>query len=135
MPFVLARYFRGMERKDGIESGGVLTPFEDKLLFSPSDRNGPTQGKCFGPIPVANNLRPIYSASYLVSRDYISFKTGIRDYDLGGVYLWKYKQSGDWMTVQFVYTPDDKGPGYSATYHRIKSFKQYKLEHPNEFTK
>jgi hypothetical protein len=47
--------------------------------------------------------------------------------------MWKYKIDGDWMSVHFVNSPNDKELSYSATYHRIKSFKQYKLEHPDDF--
>src|ERR1035437_1933696 len=102
-----------------------------KFLFIPSDKNGPAQGICFGPIPTQVSNHPIYSASYTVSRGYVSFKTG--NDRSNSPYMWKYKIDGDWMSVHFVNSPDDKELSYSATYHRIKSFKQYKLEHPDDF--
>ena len=102
-----------------------------KFLFIPSDKIGSAQGICFGSIPAQFSNHPIYSATYTVARGYIAFKTG--NDSTNPAYMWKYKIDGDWMSVYFVNSPDDKELWNSATYHRIKSFKQYKLEHPDDF--
>jgi hypothetical protein len=64
-------------------------------------------------------------ASYEVKGDRITFDTGVRNQS---PLIWKFKISGEWMTVTYLSWAGDTSNSAFATFHRIKTLKQFQLE-------